>query len=55
MGSLQKLSVLFDLVQFSFYFTYNIKSNFVGFLQNGLQFVQLDNIKYRLNHHLIFM
>jgi len=55
MGSLQKLLVIFDLVQFSLYFTYKIKSNFVGFPQNGLQFVQLDNIKCRLNHNLKFM
>jgi hypothetical protein len=55
MGSLQKLLVMFDFVQFSLYFTYKIKSNFIGFLQKGLQFVQLDNIKCRLNHHSKFM
>jgi len=54
MGSLQKLLVMFDLIQFSLYFTYKIKLNFVGFLQNGLQLVQLGNIKCRLNHHQKF-
>jgi len=54
MGSLHKVLVIFDLVQFSLHFTCKIQSNFVGFLQNVLQLVQLDNVKCRLNHHLKF-
>jgi hypothetical protein len=34
MGSLQKLFLVSDFVQFSHYFTNKIKSNFVGFFQN---------------------
>lgn len=55
MGSLQKLLVMFDWVQFSLYFTDKIKSNFAGFLRFGLPFVQSDSTQCRLKFHVKFM